>query len=456
MFYDYQSRIEREKPALDLQKYAGHTRSLIFDALWLPSEESISPDCIHLTSLYLNLVISIPDCHSTLYSSRLVELIKRNSNIQTLQVCRAESAIMDHLLSEAKILKYLPSLKNLILMNGYVCKSSSFKEIMDHGSQLRTLDYDMRWESPGDAEMEDSKGGDCPMWTRLSSLSIKDSIGSRAVEVVRQCPNIQHFNVVLLNDEDRHSVLRQMVQHRLSGYPSRLESLDLFGVRGRESIAALVNLLQVCAESTRLKSFRLDCSDASPEVIEALLTSHAESLEEVTLSLCDHAPDSLQLNEFLTKCPKLRHLEVWSRSTRMKLEDIVQSPWVCKDLQVLDARLSRSSSVVLLGTSSHMPNRQNALPTIPENETDDEVQLQRRLWEQVGKLTKLQRLNIIMRKTARTEGATLWATQDGIEQLSQLKRLAELTVSNERYPLRKHDKEQLLDRTPRLRIRHPN
>lgn len=455
MFYIHPNRIEKRKPVLDLQKYGSHASSLFIDLLWLPPQESINPHCKYLTSLYLNLTIFNPDNNTPLHCTRLVELVKRNPNIHTFQLCRGHSSVVDQILSESKLLRHLPSLTNLVVMNSYKCKSNAFEELMECGPQLRKLDYDIRWE-PEKTDSKSNPMSDRPMWTKLVSLTVRDHSGSRAVEVVGRCPNVQSFTAVLLDDEDRHGILRRMAQHPLSGYPSRLEKLDLFGIRGSESVTALVDLVRVCAASSKLKSFRLDCSDVSQEVVETLVRFHAKSLEEVSISLCEHAPDSTGLQEFLSKCPRLRHLEVWSRSSRMRMEDIVQSPWICNDLSVLDARLTRSSPVVLLAVPPHENDRRSALPTIPEGDDNEELRLQQRLWEQIGKLPKLQKLNIIMKKTSRSDSSTLWATKDGVETLLRMKRLTEFTVSSERYPLTDGDRERLLRSQPKLRIRHPH
>ncbi|KAF9939965.1 hypothetical protein BGZ65_008765 [Modicella reniformis] len=483
MFYTHQNRIEKQKPILDLKKYGIHARSLTFDTLWLPhptppEEELFGSTCNHLTTLYLNLGILNMNNIGSLHCARLLDLIRHNPSIMTLHLHHGYSAEMDQLITDSKILKRLPGLQNLVLMNSYISNDSSFDELLDCGPQLVKLDYDIRWDRRKRTaattataiattttvvdSMNDHRPR--PMWTKISSLTIKDYPGSRAIELVAQCPNLQHLTAILLNDEDRHSVLNQMVQHRrlLGGnHPTCLSSLDLFGVRGHDSMKALADLLRVCADSTRLRAFLLDCSGMSEEIMKELLTYHAESLEKVIISLCDYGPDSSQSSSFLSKCPRLRNLKIWSRSQRINLEDLVESPWVCHDLQFLDIRLSRSASAVTLTMPLYAPEQQQqqqqtALPAIPEEEHDDEdeTELQRRLWEQIANLTKIERLNIILKKTVRTEGATLWATQDGLEKLLGLKRLTEITISKLKNPPSNIDRRQLLNKLPKLRINY--
>ncbi|KAF9366839.1 hypothetical protein BGX34_003939 [Mortierella sp. NVP85] len=487
------------------RKHGRHIRILHVTAIEFPELDVFGPDCQRLTALHLHPINQPKGEPLPQWNLQLQALIARNPKIQTLELHSVHRKPCEGIFFDLNILRVLPELKRLTLMDSFAVNNDAFDEILACGPQLQELNYQISLLMPrttvrdenGTSKKKEKEHGsvvianttnDCSpmMWTKLTSLTVSDQVASRATELIERCPNLKTLYMRLWNDDNTEAILRQLLWHRSMGYPSRLEHLRLYRLLKNGSL--LVDLLQVCNESSRLKTFWIDSCVASHKVMTELLKFHAESLEKVVLMFPLHEGKKSgtgsgskgrrsSVQDLLVLCPRLRHLEV-GLSDKVYMEDLVQSPWVCRDIEHLELQINGRGMMAdrqeegeedeeeALSSSSSSSSSDGDLPFGPcfgeESLTaqtavdlDVNIELQRQLWQQIGALTLLRKLHIHADMNVDKGTSTLSVTHGGLEALCKLHRLVELKVSRGKHILTDSDREILLQRMPNVRIIHP-
>lgn len=470
-----------------IQRYSQHIRSLTVTGGHLPRLELLGdPDiCCHLTTLSLGPLgyVSQP----LEWFSSFKDLIDHNPGIQTLQIHlheRLESMIFE----EYRVLTRLSELKNLAIMSdvypddSFGMKSNGvFEAIMECGSRLESLTYHALCstvarrsrgigagtgaETATGAETvppeENNNPG--PLWMNLTSLTIYDELESRAIEILKRCPNLKHLKAQFLYGLNRHRVLEYLAHQYALGVLSGLEHLEITGMQGSQGPMALMLLLRACAlpysplpvsssplpvssspslplshsSSTSykgLKSFEVVQSDLSASVIWALMTFHAESLEKLIV-LDTVRPGSFEPSHFFIWCHRLRHLEtsVWGGQTWIQVL-IGHPPWERHHhLEILRLTICQVDIRQFGGGS---PSKH----------------WQRQFWRQIGELTNLEVLDLAMAQAHPPFPRIISIMREDLEPICGLKRLKELKILQWQQVMTPALQEELQTRRPGLRI----
>ncbi|KAG0246724.1 hypothetical protein B0O80DRAFT_445759 [Mortierella sp. GBAus27b] len=510
------------------RKHGRHIRILHITTIEFPELDVFGPDCQDLSALHLHPVSRPKGAPRPQWNSRLQALLSRNPKIQTLEVHPPHRRQCEGIFFDLSLIKGIPELKKLTLVDSTAVAAKEFDDILACGPQLRELNYQISLlglsgssssvECGGRSAQRDAivtktnaKNG-LNMWTRMESLTVSDQVGSRAIELIERCPNLRNLHVRFWNDDNVSPILGQLLEHRSKGYPSRLEHIRIYRLLKDGSL--LADVLRVCGESSRLKTFWLDSSVASHEVMTELVKHHAPSLQKVVLMFPLHEGKRKSegqgyrtryrrrissARDLLSNCPRLRHLEI-GLSDKVFMEDLIQVPWVCQDLEHLELQImglgmvvpereddeddqvgggtggggertddeedsSSSSSSSSSSFASSCEDTSNgtcygrrSLATTPAPavvDLDHNIEVQRRLWQQISKMSKLAKLHIHGDTGVGKQTLTLSVTHGGVEALTRLKRLTELKISRGKHILNDHDREDLMRRMPNLRIIHP-
>lgn len=490
------------------QRHGRHIRTLHVRAIEFPEPDVFGPDCQQLTALHLHPVNQPKGAPPPQWNSRLQALVDRNPKIQTFELHPVHRRPCEGIFFDLNIVRRLPELKSLALTDSFAVAMNTFDEILACGPRLRELNYHISLLMPGSfdcgtsgsvstrgikaKEKEQGTHGtkDYPaMWTRLISLTVSDQVGSRAIELIERCPYLRNLYLKLWNDDNTEAILRQLLRHRSMGYPSRLEHLRLYRLRKEGHL--LADLLRVCNESSRLKSFWIDSCVASHEVMTELLRFHARSLEKVVLMFPLHEgrrskgkKKTSSAQDLLASCPSLKHLEI-GLSDKVYMEDLIQSPWVCQGLEHLELQIMGRGATTdrcqeeqerqeaeggeeeeeeLSSPSSSSSSDESSYgrcygiessPVPAVVDLDENIEVQQQLWQQIGRLSQLRKLHIHADMSVGKRTSTLSVTHGGLEALCKLKRLVELKISRGKHILTDLDREMLSQKMPNVRIIHP-
>lgn len=389
---------------------------------------------------------------------RLMVLVENNPLIHTFRISSFyDTDALNQLISDRKILRHLPALKCLELRKGVVKRKSTLDEIVECASRLQQLHINFQ-EQVFEEDAEDIVEIDAQDRTmyELGTL-LATCTGTLMNRMVERCPNLKRFAAIGPRPDNNMKAIQQLIQHHYSGYPSRLQHLTL-SLRGEDSheitVSPLAEFLEVCGHSSGLKSIELDSVPITKGIIHGLTTFHAKTLVEVRLKNCASDFSSHGVQELLGKCPNLRHLEL--EDVVLYMEDIVQSPWVCKGLQVLQLNIKGSWKM------------DSAFELSSYKMFKD---LKQRVWNQIGEMINLQTLHVSTAdddttrsmgcKHRREGGVVLCNTdnltmQDGaVENICKLNRLSEVKTGSKCFLSAESEAYSLRSIRPGLRIGIP-
>ncbi|KAI7829698.1 hypothetical protein BC939DRAFT_499824 [Gamsiella multidivaricata] len=428
------------------QKHGHHILILHINFTEIPDVELFGPKCQNITEFHL-----YPDdiCPPALRSSRLRALLQRNPSITRFLLDPGyRSPSIDDYLSDLEFVADLPQLSELTLASGAFLAADSFEHLLRCGPRLRRLDRRIWGHTNIDFSPENagSQGKRAP-WTKMTSLTLYDSGDDRASILLGLCPRLKHLGLRIAPRASHHGhkLINQMIQHCHSDYPSRLQYLSLSGLWGEAAWTALAELLRVCGESSRLKTFALDSASATPEAMANLVKYHGESLEEVTVTRNQSPLVGIDMQALLAGCPRLERLEIFSSGEALYMEDIVRSPWVCASLKELSVRIIRRTP--------HDTSAEDLSEVTLRPSNINDAQLQRQVWQQLGDMSNLQRLEIRSFDPYRPEARRdLFVKNGGRAQLFRLKHLTVLEMSADKKIMRDSDRAWLIERMPSLRI----
>ncbi|KAF9982399.1 hypothetical protein BGZ65_002916 [Modicella reniformis] len=432
-------------------------RSLTVATSLFPELESFGSECRRLTSLSLGPFGSVSQPKQ--WCSWLKALVAVNPSIDTLQFHLHDQ--LDHnLFRKYNVLEDMPALKNLAILNDrYPVASSSssngvFEAILECGPRLDSLSYEVAW---GGAILEVGCVGSniqsmaSEPWN-LSSLNIYDKDGRREMELLKLCPNLRQYKTRVDFRRNAYESLQQLTQNYKAGHPSCLEHLEISLMQGPWTAGALEELLRVSGESTGLKTFNVLHSGVSESTMQTLLVHHAKTLEKVVMNNVPW-PNPGDLELLLTTCPRLKHLEIPVWSETPWLHNLVKTPWVCKDLEIL-----------------HLKTRQRCrtpsgakMPEIASEEEDEEVAFtkgeispQRQFWNRLGALKNLRMLHLNSESKHRTLPRIISIVHEDLESLTKLKLLQEFEIPPWEEFMNPAIKEELQLRRPDLHVNFIN
>ncbi|KAF9939963.1 hypothetical protein BGZ65_008763 [Modicella reniformis] len=421
-----------------LQKFSSQVRTISVSAPEFPSLESWGPECRHLTTLYLGPFHIIPQ--QSLWFSGLMALVEINPNIHTLQLVLSGN-IADTILCKHKLLRNLPGLKNLLLVKDSRQRScrwsqAAFQEIMAIGPQLDQLVYNLKWDQDKWTSEKIPKAIEWQMWTGLTSLNVYAQKNCGGVELVERCPNLKHLSLKAIEtNEHACAILNVILQHCRSGYPTRLEHLEISKSLGyQETIQpVLLELFRACAASSALKSFCYGDFSMSDESLGVLMDCHGKTLEEVGLTGLSGCRPT-QMHTVLSRCHNLRIFKCVI-DVGMRWDCLEESSWACPNLRILHIESGKRQA---FDGSGLYPNRTS-------------MSLQREFWKNIGKLKSLRLLHLNIRSLAYK---ALSISYGGAKHLAGLEDLMELVIPSDKDFMGQRDKEYLLQRRPFLRINY--
>ncbi|KAF9957270.1 hypothetical protein BGZ65_002161, partial [Modicella reniformis] len=365
-------------PDSAFHKYGHHMRILQVLDSEFPDPERFGPECRLLTKLNIS---GKDEALSVECRQHLTALIDNNTDIHTLGLCLDAQ---DELISDLKLLTRTPALKDLELSWSRIERATTFDEILECGPKLDRLLYRPRDDiapmsifKNSAIALQESR----TMW-KLSSLTV-GSFAEFGIELLKYCPNLRHFSSTAT---DQTQYIQQLIQHHHDGYPSRLRHLQLYGW-DRAQPELFLAFLKGCAESSGLKTMELMFFPIANDIITGFATLHAHTLEKVYLytpKLEESSSYDYSVNVLLSACPNLRHLVLLEMMVSM--EDLVQSTWACKHLQVLRVHIQGNQVI----DQDHQPMTSDQVPESFQNTID----LRRRVWNQIAEMTNLWELYV--------------------------------------------------------------
>ncbi|KAF9144398.1 hypothetical protein BG015_000125 [Linnemannia schmuckeri] len=211
--------------------------------------------------------------------------------------------------------------------------------------------------------------------------------GSVRLDLLRRCPNLEVLRLYIREDPlDPCSVISEV----LASHCPQLTAIRVDGQTHDKSLSLLLG-----SSATGWKSFMFNGSSDSfgPLSAKALL-KHTETLENVRLESCP-AFTSTNIQQLLCSAPRLRRFQgisinrLLENDLSLRADELVLSKWVCTNLESFACRitgvprpdLTRRTNGRLLTSTMHTTG------TIEES-----YQLQRRVYEQLGRLKKLRHL----------------------------------------------------------------
>lgn len=444
----------RASPWIGVKRHSHHMRMLTVTSSVFPELVILGPECHHLTTLTIEPYLA--SNQPSQWSSRIRALIDHNPFIHTLRIA-LQTNLYRGLFRENNILERLPALRNLAILNDtypdpITAESNGvFEAILDYGSQLESLTYDVSESRSSWVKEADERESipytehGAPTWTRLTFLSVHDEEGHRELELLKRCPQLRHYKTRAESLYDDCKSIKRLIQHcsTTPDHLSCLEHLEMARMVGPSSEATLNELLRVSARSSGLKTFCAMNSAASETVTKTLLAYHGKSLEKLVM-LGTKWIGTVYLCQMTTICPRLRHLEISMWDLGPWLQDLVKSPWICTELRTLRLTARPQDPMVSAGQ----------VPTRDEDDDDEDVTEApwRQFWKQIGALEHLESLRLRLEQVHPTSTKMFVMEQEDIEHLCNLRRLRELHVPSGQSFMSDGVHKELRRRLPRLRL----
>ncbi|KAK3822945.1 MAG: hypothetical protein J3Q66DRAFT_437381 [Benniella sp.] len=308
------SHYERPEWRRTLRQYGHHMQFLDIVYSEFSDPVDFGSGCCHLKEIRAR-AIAVGG-----WAPHLMALVDKNPNLCTLHLTVEN---LDYLISDQKILRRLPALKDLGLSNGMIGKPTTLDEILACGPRLERLEYAAldRCSPTGDQEPRTP-------WN-LSTLLLWEG-RPFGEELLRHCPHLTQFSGN--NQSYNARYVQQLVNHIRPGQPSRLQRLAISGWNEYMPYSTLENLLKAGTSFSGLRSIKLRLIMITDGIIQGL-TAIPEQPLKVSIRACQWMLFAADVHQLLSRCVGLRHLEVEDHPVYM--EDLVQQPWVCKNLEVL-------------------------------------------------------------------------------------------------------------------------
>ncbi|KAF9363849.1 hypothetical protein BGX34_003182 [Mortierella sp. NVP85] len=260
------------------------------------------------------------------WAPHLMALVDENPNLCTLHLTVDN---LDYLISDQKILRRLPALKSLGVSNGVITKPSTLDEILACGPRLEWLEY-------AASDLCSPTGDQEPRTPWNLSTLLLWAGRPFGEELLRHCPHLTQFSG---NDQGFNArYVQQLVNHIRPSQPSRLQSLAISGWDEYMPYSTLEYLLKAGTAFSGLRSIKLRLIRISDGIIRGLMAIPEQPLK-VSIRACQWSLYAAGVHQLLSQCVGLRHLEVGDHPVYM--EDLVQQPWVCKNLEVLMLHIIR-------------------------------------------------------------------------------------------------------------------
>ncbi|KAF9347739.1 hypothetical protein BGX26_000798 [Mortierella sp. AD094] len=195
--------------------------------------------------------------------------------------------------------------------------------------------------------------------------------------------NIERFTVPMLEgygDEDEDEDLPILEAYR--GLCPKLQHLTCVIDEGNFDTTYLESFInESYTNGIGLKTFRIYNHDDGDfvDILEPLIELHSDTLEEIELIDCVMVQSSI-LQSIFTMCENLRRF--WATpgnngSIELRFSDIVREEWVCLEMRELRLNL--------------IPDDPN---DIPHNATDLATPMAKKVYAQIGRLVKLEKLSL--------------------------------------------------------------
>ncbi|KAG0236854.1 hypothetical protein BGW41_000325 [Actinomortierella wolfii] len=235
--------------------------------------------------------------------------------------------------------------------------------------------------------------------------------------LLQLCPELQTLVV-----PDNPSSTLPTLEHILHYDLRQLTSLDLtyYGFSVPLDDASLARIVRAI-HANQLRTFKT-WGAYNYETFLSLAEHHSQSIRVIDMSGYRGYVSSKGVQRVLSTCPNLESFKTGAYDPRrgfLLAEDIVQSEWVCNNLQVLEVPIG--------GVCRFAPGEK--CPQHP-TETQPEVRcraIQRGVYRQLGKLQWLRELDVHMFNNSTIEGpqlATLeWSLASGLDETRNLKHL---------------------------------
>lgn len=211
--------------------------------------------------------------------------------------------------------------------------------------------------------------------------------GSIRLDLLRRCPNLE---VLRLNIREHSLDLCLVISEVLHTHCPQLTAMRVDGHTSDKDLSFLIG-----SSAAGWISFMFDGSLGSfgPLSANALL-DHAATLENLRLEGCT-AFTSTNIQQLLCSAPKLKRFQgisinrLHEKDLSLRADELVQSEWVCTNLESFACKITRVPR-------PDLTKRTNGRPLTSTMHTTGTIeasyQLQRRVYEQLGRLTKLRHL----------------------------------------------------------------
>ncbi|KAH7058033.1 hypothetical protein BKA57DRAFT_448401 [Linnemannia elongata] len=207
------------------------------------------------------------------------------------------------------------------------------------------------------------------------------------LDLLRRCPNLEVLGLHILEDPlDPCSAISDV----LYTHCPKLTAMRVDGLPSDKSLSLLLR-----SSAAGWKSFMVDGSLGffGPLSTKALL-DHAATLENVRLEGCTEF-NSANIQQLLCSAPRLRRFHgisidrLHNKDLALPADELIQSEWVCTDLESFACKITRVPRPDLMKRTN---GGLSASTTHTTGTIEASYQLQRRVYEQLGQLTKLRHL----------------------------------------------------------------
>ncbi|KAF9098524.1 hypothetical protein BGX29_007584 [Mortierella sp. GBA35] len=247
------------------------------------------------------------------------------------------------------------------------------------------LEYETLWSMPPTV---------LPNLKRLAFSDYALDYQTRSLErLLQRCPNVE---TIYLNYSYKHMSLKVFVSFLRQYYPKLVNLLIANGWHyfSDEDLADILTTSATGWRSLGLPQKAHEPHEFGPLSIAALF-KHSGTLENLRLEGSSLLPSSV-VQQFLCSAPKLKRFDaiLMDRSSETDFEldasDIVTGqPWVCTELESLKVRIVGIPRPDLTERSNGRPLEG---PLYQDCSMEASREVQRRVYEQLGRLTKLKQL----------------------------------------------------------------
>ncbi|KAF9087381.1 hypothetical protein BGX23_008168 [Mortierella sp. AD031] len=243
------------------------------------------------------------------------------------------------------------------------------------------------WSHVAEPEQPEPVSPNAPNWTDVFLRCAKNFALRNNGDL------IQSFKFDFCDDD-----LSEFLEHSAFDYPI-LRSAEFDGLEGDDE--SIAEFIEMSTAGWKRLVFRLDDSDCVLDFGVAsviALLEHADTLEIFRVEAASELA-SMDIKELLCSAPKLKELYVLARDRRddgescsLDVTDIVKSKWVCKSLEVFGCQIGRIPRPDITREICGEPAAESHL--IRRSTSKTSIRLQRKVFAQFARLTKLRQLSL--------------------------------------------------------------